>query len=416
MDVARPELRQRKKRRLWLIVGGLATASLLFASLVLSLGPAVPKVKRETLLIDTVKQGPFLRSVRGTGKLVPREMRWISAETEAYVERILIRPGMPVKADTVIMELTNPKVEDDLRAADSAYSAAESDLIAKRAQLLSDSLEIEASLASRRSEYESIAAQEEAERLGLQAGVVAAVQHKKSEIELKQARNRLRIEEQRVKATRANIDAQLASAKVRATQLANTRALRQREAEALHVKAGLDGVMHRLSVEEGQRVSSGANLARVARPGALMAELRVAESQAKDLAIGQTAQVDTYNGIVRGKVLRIEPAVKDGTVLVEVEFTAPLPAGARPDLSVNGTIEIERLPNALFVGRPINAQRDSETMMFRLNGSDIAERVAVRTGKDSANAIEIRQGLRAGDQVILSDTSAYDGASKLDIE
>lgn len=416
MDVVRPELKRRKQRRRWIMVGVAIAFLVALTIAVFALGPTIPTLERDNVLIDTVERGELLRAVRGPGNLVPREIRWITAETDARVERILIRPGATVSADSVILELSNPNVEDVLLAAQSAYVAAESDHIAKRTQLRSDLLQVQSSLAQITSDYESAIVQEEAERIGVEKGVIPLVQHKKSSIAVVQLRNRLRIEQQRVAESQANINAQLAASEVRLEQLANTRQLRQGEADALKVRAGLDGVLQLVPVEEGQRVSSGANLARVARPSALMAELRIAETQAKDLAIGQSASVDTRNGFVDGKVLRIYPGVENGTVQVDVELLGKLPAGARADLSVDGNIEIERLPDVLYVGRPINAQGDTDATVFRLAPSGLAERMAVKFGKDSVNAIQIREGLQAGDRVVLSDMSAYDGYSKVRIE
>jgi HlyD family secretion protein len=251
--------------------------------------------------------------------------------------------------------------------------------------------------------------QAEAEKPVAEKGVIPAVQYKKSLVVLAQSKNRMELEEQRVAEFRRNIESQLAAEKARLDQLVATRELRQRQAEALHVRAGIDGILQLVPVEEGQQVAAGANLARVARPGELMAELRIAETQAKDVALGQPVKVDTRNGIIDGKVLRVDPAVQNGTVQVDVDLEGKLPPGARPDLSVDGTIEIERLPDVLYVGRPAFGQSDSEVRLFKLDaGGDVATRVPVELGKSSVNLIEIVKGLNVGDRVILSDTSAFD--------
>jgi len=409
MDIARPELKQRKRRRQYLI-GAVVGALLLVAVAGLSaLGPAIPSIERSSVLVDTVKRGELLREVRGPGTLVPKEIRWIAAETPAHVEHIVIKPGAVVKPDTVILELSNPEVDDQLLAAKTAVTAAQSDLAAKRTDLNSKLLDEQSQYAQAKSEYETARMQAEAEKPVAEKGVIPAVQYKKSLVVLEQSKNRMDLEEQRVAEFRRNIDSQLAAEKARLDQLVATRELRQRQADALHVRAGIDGILQQVPVEEGQQVAIGANLARVARPGELMAELRIAETQAKDVALGQPVKVDTRNGIVDGKVLRVDPAVQNGTVQVDVELEGKLPTGARPDLSVDGTIEIERLPDVLYVGRPAFGQSDSEVRLFKLDaGGDVASRVPVQLGKSSVNLIEIVKGLNVGDKVILSDTSAYD--------
>ena len=409
MDIARPELKQRKRRRQYLIGAGVAVLVLVAIAGLSALGPAVPSIERSSVLVDTVKRGELLREVRGPGTLVPKEIRWIAAETAAHVERIVIKPGAIVKPDTVILELANPEVDDQLLAAKTAVIAAESDLAAKRTDLNSKLLDEQSALAQVKSEYETARMQAEAEKPVAEKGVIPAVQYKKSMVILEQYKDRMAIEEQRVVEFRRNISSQVAAEQARLDQLVATRELRQRQADALHVRAGIEGILQQVPVEEGQQVAAGANLARVARPGELMAELRIAETQAKDVALGQPVKVDTRNGVVDGKVLRVDPAVQNGTVQVDVELDGKLPPGARPDLSVDGTIQIERLPDVVYVGRPAFGQPDSEVRLFRLDASgDVASRVPVMLGKSSVNLIEIVKGLNPGDKVILSDTSAYD--------
>jgi HlyD family secretion protein len=409
MDIARPELKKKKRRRQYVIGGAVAACLLVAVAGLAALGPAIPSVERSSVLVDQVKRGELLREVRGPGTLVPKEIRWIAAETAAHVERIVIKPGAVVKPDTVILELSNPEVDDQLLAATTAVTAAQSDLAAKRTDLNSKLLDEQSQYAQAKSEYETARMQAEAEKPVAEKGVIPAVQYKKSLVVLEQSKNRMDLEEQRVAEFRRNIDSQLAAEKARLDQLVATRELRQRQADALHVRAGIDGILQQVPVEEGQQVAAGANLARVARPGELMAELRIAETQAKDVALGQPVKVDTRNGVVDGKVLRVDPAVQNGTVQVDVELEGKLPSGARPDLSVDGTIEIERLPDVLYVGRPAFGQSDSEVRLFKLDsGGDVASRVPVMLGKSSVNLIEIVKGLNVGDKVILSDTSAYD--------
>lgn len=408
MDIARPELKQRKRRRQLLIGAAVGILVIAGAAGIMALGPAMPSVERSSVLVDTVKRGELLREVRGPGTLVPKEIRWIAAETSARVERILVKPGAAVDADTVILELSNAEVDDQLLAAKTAFTAAQSDLAAKRTELQSRLLDQQAAEAQARTDYETARMQAESEKSVAEKGIIPAVQYKKSLVVLEQLKYRVDIEQQRVNEFRRNISAQLAAEKARLDQLANTRDLRQRQADGLQVRAGISGVLQRVPVEEGQQVDAGGNLARVARPGELMAELRIAETQAKDILIGQPARIDTRNGIVEGQVLRVDPAVQNGTVQVDVALHGALPAGARPDLSVDGTIEIERLADVLYVGRPAFGQPDSEVRLFKVDADDVAMRVPVQLGRSSVNLIEIRKGLAVGDRVILSDTSAWD--------
>jgi len=409
MDIARPELKKKKRRRQYVIGAAIAACLLVAVAGLAALGPAIPSVERSSVLVDQVKRGELLREVRGPGTLVPKEIRWIAAETAARVERIVIKPGAIVKPDTVILELSNPEVDDQLLAATTAVTAAQSDLAAKRTDLNSKLLDEQSQHAQAKSEYETARMQAEAEKPVAEKGVIPAVQYRKSLVVLEQSKNKMDLEEQRVVEFRHNIDSQLAAEKARLDQLVATRELRQRQADALHVRAGIDGILQQVPVEEGQQVAAGANLARVARPGELMAELRIAETQAKDVALGQPVKIDTRNGIIDGKVLRVDPAVQNGTVQVDVDLEGKLPPGARPDLSVDGTVEIERLPDVLYVGRPAFGQSDSEVRLFKLDqGGDVASRVPVQLGKSSVNLIQIVKGLNVGDRVILSDTSAFD--------
>ena len=408
MDIARPELKQRKRRR-QLLLAGVAGSLVLAAGIGLAmLGPALPAVERASVLVDTVKRGELLREVRGPGSLVPKEIRWIAAETAARVERVRVKPGAQVAADTVILELSNPEVDDQLLAANAALTAAQSDLAARRTDLRSRLLDQQSGLAQARTDFETARMQAESEKTLAEKGIIPAVQYRKSLVILEQLEFRVGIEEQRVAEFERNIRAQLAAEQARLDQLASTRELRRRQADALNVRAGIAGILQSVPVEEGQQVAAGSNLARVARPGELMAELRIAETQAKDIVIGQPARIDTRNGIVAGKVLRIDPAVQNGSVQVDVELVGELPGGARPDLSVDGTVEIERLADVLYVGRPAFGQPETEVRLFKVDADGVAERVPVRLGRSSVNLVEIRQGLAVGDRVVLSDTSAHD--------
>ena len=417
MDIARPELRQRKRRRQMLVGAGLLLLVIAAGAGLAALGPAMPTVERSSLLVGTVKRGELLREVRGPGTLVPKEIRWIAADTAARVEQILVRPGAAVEPDTVILELDNPELEGDLLAATAEVTAAQSDLAAKRTELQSRLLDQQAAEAQAKADYESARMQAESEKTVAEKGIIPAVQYRRSLVALEQLRYRVDIEGQRVAEFRRNIAAQVAAAKARLDQLAAARDLRQRQVERLHVRAGIAGVLQQVPVEAGQQVAAGSNLARVARPGDLMAELRIAETQAKDVALGQAVRIDTRNGIVDGRVLRVDPAVQNGSVQVDVDLTGKLPPGARPDLSVDGTIEIERLPDVLYVGRPAFGEPGSDVRLFRLDpASGIATRVAVRLGKSSVNLVEVLDGLEVGDQVVLSDTSAWDQHDRIRLD
>jgi HlyD family secretion protein len=417
MDIARPELRQRKRRRQMLVGAGLLLLVIAAGAGLAALGPAMPTVERSSLLVGTVKRGELLREVRGPGTLVPKEIRWIAADTAARVEQILVRPGATVEPDTVILELGNPELEGDLLAATAEVTAAQSDLAAKRTELQSRLLDQQAAEAQAKADYESARMQAESEKTVAEKGIIPAVQYRRSLVALEQLRYRVDIEGQRVAEFRRNIAAQVAAAKARLDQLAAARDLRQRQVERLHVRAGIAGVLQQVPVEAGQQVAAGSNLARVARPGDLMAELRIAETQAKDVALGQAVRIDTRNGIVDGRVLRVDPAVQNGSVQVDVDLTGKLPPGARPDLSVDGTIEIERLPDVLYVGRPAFGEPGSDVRLFRLDpASGIATRVAVRLGKSSVNLVEVLDGLEVGDQVVLSDTSAWDQHDRIRLD
>jgi HlyD family secretion protein len=417
MDIARTDFKaQQKKKRL--LTGGVAAAAAILVTFGLaSLKPAAPEVERGSVWIEAVKRGEMLRQVRGPGTLVPREVRWIPAQTDGRVERILVKPGAQVKPDTVIMELSNPDVLRAFEDARSAAAAGEADYAALKASLESQELDQRAELARARADYESARLQAEAEADLLKDNIVSQIQYKRSQLTAEQLKVRMEIEQERVAKFSHNVDAQLRASAARVEQARSTLKLRRQQFEGLRVRAGLAGVLQQLPLQEGQQVTQGSNLARVARPDELIAELRVAETQAKDIALGQKVAVDTRNGIVEGKVMRIDPAVQNGTVQVDIELTGALPAGARPDLSVDGTIEIERLPDVLYVGRPAYGQPESAVTLFKLtpDGAE-ANRVRVELGKSSVNVIEIRGGLVEGEQVVLSDTSQWDDYDRIELK
>jgi HlyD family secretion protein len=414
MDIRRDDLKVKKRRKQWLTGAALGVLLLGSAFAVSRLKPAAPQVERASVWLDTVKRGEMLREVRGPGTLVPKEIRWITAETNAHVERIVVKPGAQVQADTVLLELSNPEVQEQLAGALGAVTAARADNAAKKMSLENQVLDQKANFAGFESDYESSRLEAEAKKTLAQAGVIPTIQYRQIELTAQQRKVRLDIERERMAKFQETVRAQIDADRARLGQLETTLALRQRQVAALQLKAGIAGVLQQVPVQEGQQVTAGTNLARVARPDVLRAELRVAETQAKDVVIGQQVKVDTRNGIVAGSVERIDPAVQNGTVQVDVDLTGTLPPGARPDLSVEGTIEIERLANVIFVGRPAFGQPNSEVRLFRLNAGDgTAERVPVRLGRSSVNLIEITQGLQPGDQVVLSDTTAWDAYDRI---
>lgn len=416
MDIQRLDLKQQARRRRIALIVAAVVALAALVGFVSRLDPAAPSVVKSSLWLDTVKQGDMLREVRGPGVLVPKEIRWIAAESNARVERIVVRPGAVVEADTVILELSNPEVVDQQLSAVSALTAAEADYTAKQMGLESQLLDQRAALAGIRADYEGARLQAEAETELAGRGIISRIQARRSELTSEQLKLREGIEVERIEKFEQTLRAQLAAERARIEQLKNVAELRRRQAEALKVRAGIAGVLQQVPVQEGQQVAAGTNLARVAKPGELMAELRISETQVKDILHGQQVRVDTRNGVVAGQVVRIDPAVQNGTVLVEVEFTEALPASARPDLSVDGTIEIERLQNVLYVGRPAYGQPESEVRLFRVDAEGQAQRVPVRLGRASVNLIEIQQGLAPGDQIILSDTSQWEGYERLRVQ
>ena len=414
MDIANPMLKLRKRRRLQWSVAAAVLAVAALVLLVLRLGPALPVADRGSLWIDTVQRGDMLREVRATGTLVPREIRWIAAATPATVEKILVWQGTQVKADTVLMQLSDPQTEDALRNAQAQVAAAEADVAAKRAELESQLLDQRSALAQAKSDYASAKVKADADAKAEKLQLIPRVQFEQGQIALAQLRQRMQIEQQRVAAFAGNMKAQMDAVQAALMQQRSNLQLRQRQADALQVKAGIAGVLQEVAVQEGAQVAAGANLARVARPDVLMARLQVPEVQAKDVALGMPVSVDTHNGLIDGKVERIDPAVRDGSVQVDVALAGKLPPGARPDLSVDGRIRIAELRDVLSVGRPALAKADGDLSLFRLDpGGDTATRVPVRIGAASVDRVQVLRGLKAGDKVILSDTSQWDSYERI---
>jgi len=417
MDIARPNVakEKRKKRIIYAVIAGVALLGITI--LISRLKPAAPTVEKNLVWMAEVKRGPMVRQVRGLGTLVPEEIRWIAARTQGRVDKIIIRPGAMVEPGTLIVELTNPDVVSAAANAKSQLQAAEAQLAGLRVTLESSLLQAESVAANAKSDYESARLQAEVNDELLKDGLVSPVQHKLSKVTADTAATRYAIEQKRYAFAKDSIKPQLAVQEAEVERLASLYRLRGEELEALQVRASMKGVLSALPVEVGAQVQPGTNIARVADPTKLKAEVRIAETQAKDITIGQIASIDTRNGLVAGTVGRIDPAVQNGTVTVDVFLTGPLPKGARPDLSVDGTIELERLDDVIYVGRPAFGQERSSVNLFKANGSNLAATEAIRTqvqlGRSSVNTVEVLGGLQPGDWVILSDMSQWDSNERI---
>ena len=415
MDVIRATDSKKKLTRRAIVIAGVILALVVTSVAFARLEPAAPAVSQATIVVETVTSGPLTRAIRGSGVLVPENIRWIAASTDARVERVLVQPGTAVTADTVLIELSDPQqqqaardAEWQLRAAEAAYQAAQAELEAER-------LDREAGAARLRAEHEQAKLRAKADADLEREGLAAKITRQLSESAASELGRRVQFEEQRLATLGTSQVARLAALQAQVEQRRAMNDLSHQRIESLSVRAGIDGVLQQVAVQAGQRVNSGTTLARVAQPDRLKAEVRIAETQAKDLALGQVAQIDTRNGIVAGRVARIDPAATGGTVLVDVAIDGALPAGSRPDLTVDATIELERIPNATFVARPVRAQESSAGTVFRVTG-DRATRVDVQYGRSSATSIEIISGLQPGDRVIVSDDSAFAKHDKIKID
>ena len=413
MDIKRAPA---SRRRRYAIMGAGAAALVLAAVGLAQMEPATPTVDRAALWTDTVRHGTMLREVRGPGTLVPEKMRWISSVSAGRVERIDLRPGTEVTPETVLLEIRNPDVQIESLQADRQLTDAAAQLINLRTTLANERLTQRATVAQVQADY--LSARRTAEN-----NVVLAEQGLISQPELESSREqaaaraaRLEAERERLATIEGAMQQRIGAQSQQVERLREVAAFQRGRVAAMVVRAGVHGVVTELPLEEGQWVNPGQILARIVQPGRLKAVLRVPEAQARDVAIGQVAQVDTRNGVVPGRVARIDPAVENGAVRVDVTLDGELPRGARPDLSVDGTIEVERLDGVLHVGRPASGQAESTVALFRLvPGGSEAVRVPVRLGRSSVNTIEIASGLRAGDVVVLSDLSAYEKADRIRI-
>lgn len=411
MDIPRTP---RPRRRLLLLVL-IAPALLLLTLALRQLRAAPPTVDRTTVWIDTVREGPLLLEVQGQGALVSEEVRWITAITPGRVERIALRPGAAVGPDTVLLELSNPDLQLQALEAERQVVSAEAELVNLRATLENQRLAQESLIASLGSDTGDARRRAAADQDLFDKGFLSDLEMRQSRDRAEERAVRLSFERRRLDVLAQGTAAQAQAQRVQVERLRAIAEFRRRQVSALHVQAGVAGVLQEQPLQVGQWVTPGTLLAKVARPDRLKAEIRVPETLAKDVQIGQEAKIDTHNGVIAGKVARVDPAVQGGTVRVDVALSGALPQGARPDLSVDGTIELMRLPRVLYTGRPALGQAGATVGLFRLTG-DTAARVPVRLGRSSVRAIEIASGLRAGDQVILSDMSPWDGVDRIRLQ
>lgn len=422
MDIVRDESVKKKKRQKQMAMVVVVVVAVVGATLGISrIKPALQGVDYGTVWPDTVKRGSMLRQVRGLGSLVPipEDVRLIPAETDVHVERILVLPGTPVKPDTIIMELSNPQVEQEAIGAGLDLRSAEAEYHNTKAKIDSDLMSLRSGAATVEADYENAKRDADQNRELKKIGVVSDSVLKASLAKEKELATRYKLEQDRIAESSKAIETQLAVQQATIDQKKAMLGLKQRQKTSLQVRAGIPGVLQELSVQVGQRAAQGAILAKVVQPEHLKAELKIPETLAKDIVIGQRAEVDTHNGILKGSVSRIDPAVQAGTVTVDVklELDGPRPAGLRPDLSVDGTITLEKLDNVLYVGRPAFGQEKSTVGMFKIDADGkTATRVPVEMGRSSVNTIEIMRGLKEGDQVILSDMSRYDTQDRIKLD
>ncbi|HEY1656746.1 MAG TPA: HlyD family efflux transporter periplasmic adaptor subunit [Candidatus Sulfotelmatobacter sp.] len=419
MDIARPELKKQKRRRqiLWGAIAALCLAGVTMA--VSRLKPAAPEVERSTVWTDTVKRGSMLRQVRGLGSLIPSQefIRQIPAETEATVVRIRMLPGSQVKPDTILIEMSNPQVEQAAADANLQLKATEAEYQSLRVTLQSNLMNEKAAAATVNADFSQAKLQADTDKALFDLGVISGQAYKNSKSRADELTTRDNIENDRLTIGQQAIESQMAQEQAKVDQVRALAQLKQKQLDDLKVRAGIVGVLVDLPLQVGQHVLPGTMLAKVVQPNHLIAELKIAETQARDVQIGQPSTIDTHNGTVAGKVMRIDPAVQNGTVTVDVNLTGELPNGARPDLSVDGTIDLEQLSNVLYVGRPAFGQENSTISLFKLDPDGKgAVRVPVKVGRASVNSIQVLAGLREGDTVILSDMSRNDNTDRIRLD
>jgi HlyD family secretion protein len=412
MDIARTPP-NKKRRRLIYAASGIGVVVLVTVALS-RLQPAAPSVELSTLVIDSVRRGPMLREVRGPGKLSPESPRFISAVTSGRVDRVFQRPGAKVEPGTPLIEMSNPDVELQALSADQQVSAAEAALVTLRTSLEMQRLSQEGLVAQTQSDFREAQRNAVAAESLSQRNLVASFELSRTRDKVEELRNRLDIEQRRLAVISGSVDSQLALQRDQVQRLRAIAQFQKGRVTSMNVTAGAAGTLQDLSLEVGQWVQAGQQLAQVVQPNRLKAVLNIPETQAVEVLLGQTASIDTRNGIIRGHVVRTDPQATNGTVSVDVAFDDSLPPGARPDLSIEGTIEIERLTDVLHVGRPAYGQANSPVGLFRLvDGGRYAERVTVRLGRASVSDVEVVAGLKQGDKVILSDMSRYDTVDRV---
>lgn len=415
MDIKRPgksKLKKRIRTAVLIVIGLVAIGGITYG--LSKMKPAAPTLDRSTAVIGVVKRGEMVREVKGNGTLVPQVTRWIPAPADGRVERILVLAGAEVSASTVIVELSNPQLEQAAIDADFQVKTAQADAENLKVKLQSDNMTQQSQIASINAEYSQAKLQLDSEEQLAKQGLVAELPLKVSRVHVLDLANRLKVEQQRLAISGQSTKAQIKAQQSRVEQLQALAKLRRDQVDALKVRAGTNGVLQQISVQEGQQLTPGVNIARIADPASLKAELKVAETQIKDVKEQQLAIVDTRNGLIRGRVSRIDPAAREGTFTVDITFTESLPQSARPDLSVDGTIELERLVNVLYVDRPAFGQAQNTVGMFKIgpDGQE-ATRTQVKLGRTSVSTVEILDGLREGDQVVISDTSSLDNYNRI---
>ena len=416
VDIARPSQAKKKriKRILYATAGVIVIAGISLG--VSKLKPAAPTVDRAVVWIDSVKRGPMLRQVRGSGTLVPEDIRWIPAQTQGRVERIILRPGAQVTPDSVILEMSNPDLENAVRDAELSYRSSQAAYTNRKTQLESDLLQQEANVATIETQYKQADLDLKANEELYKEKLISLLTLEQKRGLARNLENQLNVERKRLAITKEGIQSQLAPQEADVNSKKAQWELQQRRLGDLKVKAGMSGTLTAVPVERGSQVGPGTNLARVANPENLKAELRIAETQTKDIRIGQYAEVDTRQGVVKGHVSRMDPSSTGGTVGVDIIMDGPLPPGSRPDLSVDGTIQLEKLDNIVFVGRPAFGQENSTVTIFKVQPNGEAIATKVKLGRASVNTIEVIEGLNPGDQVILSDMSQYDSYDRVQLK
>lgn len=419
MDISRPDIKQKKQRRQWVVAVCAIVVLAAAAFFVARLKPAAPEVERATVWTDSVKRGPMLRQVRGPGTLVPREdeIMLIPAQTDATVVRILVLPGAKVEPDTVLMNLADPTLQQQLLDAQLQLKSAEADYVNTQAKVQSDLMTQKAAAATVGADHSQAQLQAKTDKSLYDLGVISGLTYSASQGKADELTTRNNLEKQSISLNEKAVRTQLSVQQTKVDQAKALLELKQKQLDAMSVRAGISGVLVELDHQVGEHVIAGTTLAKVVQPDQLKASLKIAETQARDIQIGQPAEIDTHNGVIDGTVQRIDPAVVNGTVTVDVKLEGALPQGARPDLSVDGTIDLNRLKDVLYVGRPAFGNENSTIDLFKLSpDGKTAIRVPVKVGLASVNSIQVLEGLQEGDTVILSDMSRWDNTDRIRLD